>query len=191
MIATVSGKISAVKTDTLVLDVQGIGFEISVPKPLLAEVEKGEFLLLYTHLVVRQDLMALFGFRTEEEKHFFNLLLGVEGIGPKLAMSILSHLSLDIIRSAIVSENPDIFSRVPGVGRKTAQKILIHMQGKISPEGFETGIRAGSADEDVLDALIGLGYSVVEAQSALQAMPKDTPDTLEDKLRLALQYFRH
>ena len=89
-----------------------------------------------------------------------------------------------------MSEKPEIFSRVPGIGKKTAQKILIQLQGKISNEGEGYLIqRISSVDEEVLEALVGLGYSVVEAQSAVQSLPADTPDTVEDKLRLALQYF--
>ena len=190
MISTIAGKVTATGSDSVILDVQGIGFEIAIPKTLATELKIGEPVMLYTHLHVREDILALYGFATPEDKRFFNLFLSVEGIGPRLALAILSTLSLDVIRGAIVSEKPEIFSRVHGIGKKTAQKILIQLQGKISNEGEGYLIqRISSVDEEVLEALVGLGYSVVEAQSAVQSLPADTPDTVEDKLRLALQYF--
>ena len=190
MIASISGKVQSKSQDSLVLDVQGIGFEVAVTTGLASEVEQGDIIFLYTHLIVREDLLALYGFRTLEEKRFFLLFMGVEGIGPRLALAILSTLSLDNIRQAIVSEQSEYFCRVPGIGRKTAQKILINLQGRITAEaGFEVRKATTSAEDQVLEALVGLGYSVVEAQTAVQALPKDVPDTLEDKLRVALQYF--
>ena len=121
----------------------------------------------------------------------FLQFLAVGGIGPKLSLSILSSLSIDNIRSAILSEKPDYFSRIPGVGKKTAQKIIIQMQGKL-PDSDGLAIRSiTDVDDAVVDALISLGYSVVEAQTALQTIPKDTPDDVETKLRVALQYFDH
>lgn len=192
MISSISGKVIAIINDSLIMDVQGIGFEVAVTKTMLAEVEVGDIEFLYTYLVVREDLLALYGFRTQEEKQFFLLFLGVEGIGPKLAMAILSTLSLDIVRRAVISEQPDFFSRVPGVGKKTAQKILIHLQGRIAMEaGGDLRRPTSTAEDQVLEALVSLGYSVVEAQTAIQALPKDLPDTIEDKLRVALQYFDH
>jgi Holliday junction DNA helicase, RuvA subunit len=190
MIATITGKVQSKHTDSLVLDVQGLGFEVTVTRSILSEAEPGDVIFLYTYLVVRQDLLALYGFRNPEEKQFFLMFLGVEGIGPRLAMAILSTLSLDNIRTAVVSEQPEFFSRVPGVGKKTAQKILIHMQGRISPDAaFDLRKATSSAEDQVLEALVGLGYSIVEAQTAIQALSKDLPDTVEDKLRVALQYF--
>ncbi|HPS33275.1 MAG TPA: Holliday junction branch migration protein RuvA [Anaerolineaceae bacterium] len=190
MIASISGKVQSKLADSLILDVQGLGFEVTVTRSVLSEVEPADIVFLHTYLVVREDLLALYGFRTMEEKQFFLHFLGVEGIGPRLAMAILSTLSLDIIRTAIISEQPDLFSRVPGIGKKTAQKILIHMQGRISAEaGFDLRKPTSSAEDEALEALVGLGYSIVEAQTAIQALPKDLPDTVEDKLRVALQYF--
>ncbi|MEL7645295.1 MAG: Holliday junction branch migration protein RuvA [Anaerolineaceae bacterium] len=190
MIASITGKVQSKDADSLILDVQGIGFEVTVTRSVLSEVEPADIVFLYTYLVVREDMLALYGFRTPEEKQFFLLFLGVEGIGPRLAMAILSTLSLDNIRTAVVSEQPEFFSRVPGIGKKTAQKILIHMQGRISTEaGFDLRKPTSSAEDEVLEALVGLGYSIVEAQTAIQALPKELPDTVEDKLRVALQYF--
>jgi len=148
MIASISGKVQSKSQDSLVLDVQGIGFEVAVTTGLASEKEIGDIVFLYTHLIVREDLLALYGFRTLEEKRFFLLFMGVEGIGPRLALAILSTLSLDNIRQAIVSEQPEYFCRVPGIGRKTAQKILINLQGRITAEaGFEVRKATTTAED--------------------------------------------
>lgn len=192
MIASLTGKIIALTSDTVILEVQGIGFEIFISKSVLPTLELGQRLSLQTDLVVREDLLALYGFESSDEKQLFLQLLGVDGVGPKLALSIISNLSIDNIRRAVLNEQPEFFSRVPGVGKKTAQKILIHMQGKIvgGLEG-EISHRSSQVEDQVLEALVGLGYSIVEAQSAIQSIPRDTPDTVEDKLRTVLQYFDH
>ena len=190
MIASITGKVQSKHADSLIIDVQGVGFDVTVTKSVLSDVEPGDLVFLHTYLVVREDMLALYGFRTVEEKQFFLLLLGVEGIGPRLAMAVLSTLSLDNIRTAVVSEQPEFFSRVPGIGKKKNQKIVIHLQGRISAEaGFDLRRSTSTAEHQVLEALVSLGYSIVEAQTAIQALPKDVPDTVEDKLRVALQYF--
>lgn len=192
MIASLTGNIIALTSETVVLEVQGVGFEIFISRSVLPTLELGQRLSLQTHLVVREDLLALYGFESSDEKQLFLQFLGVDGVGPKLALSIISNLSIDNIRRAVLNEQPEFFSRVPGVGKKTAQKILIHMQGKIvgGLEG-EISHRSSQVEDQVLEALVGLGYSVVEAQSAIQSIPRDTPDTVEDKLRTVLQYFDH
>ena len=190
MISSISGKIIYSTNDSVIVDVHGIGFEVFAPKHFLIDTQAGESIFLHTFLVVREDLLALYGFQTAEEKQFFLLFLGVEGIGPKLAMSAISNLSLDTIRRAVISEQPDVFSRVPGIGKKTAQKILIQLQGKVGLSEDGSEMRMGTPiDDQVLEALTGLGYSIVEAQAAIQALPKDIPDDVEEKLRTALQYF--
>lgn len=191
MIASISGKVIQLTKETVIIDMNGLGIEVFVPKPLLGETEAGDLLYLYTYMLVREDNISLYGFASLEEKQLFLQFLAVGGIGPKLSLAILSSLSIDNIRSAILSEKPDYFSRVPGIGKKTAQKIIIQMQGKL-PEGEGLGVRSiTDVDDAVVDALISLGYSVVEAQTALQTIPKDTPDDVESKLRVALQYFDH
>ena len=190
MIASISGKVIQLTKETIIMDINGLGFEVFVPKPLLSETEAGDLLYFYTYMLVREDNIALYGFTSLEEKQLFLQFLAVGGIGPKMSLTILSSLSIDNIRSAILSEKPDYFSRVPGIGKKTAQKI-IQMQGKL-PDSDGLAIRSiTDVDDAVVDALISLGYSVVEAQTALQTIPKNTPDDVETKLRVALQYFDH
>ncbi|NLE83360.1 MAG: Holliday junction branch migration protein RuvA [Chloroflexi bacterium] len=189
MISSLNGIISYLSTDSLTLDVQGVGFEVFVDKNLLAEHQVGDPLRLQIHMVIRQDLMALYGFTSHDEKALFNLLLGVDGIGPKLALIIISNISLDNIRNAVLAEKPEYFVRVPGVGKKTAQKIIIHLQGKFPDIGDYQVIRGSSSDDEVIESLVALGFSVVEAQTAVQSIPKDFTQDVEERLRYALQFF--
>lgn len=190
MIASINGKIIQLEPGSLVLEVGGVGLFINVPSTVSDVLKPGQNIFLYTHLIVRQDSLALYGFDTLEGREYFGLLLGVSGIGPRLAVTILSTLTPDSIRRAILNEQAEVFNRVPGVGKKTAQKILISLQDKVSAdEGFEPIAAMSEADSEVLSALIALGYSVVEAQAALQSIPHDAPQDVEERLRLAFRYF--
>ena len=189
MIYSLSGKIFAITNDAIILDVNGVGFEVFVNKNLLNNHQPGDHLQLLIHMVIRQDLLALYGFESNEEKSVFNLLVGADGVGPKLAMAILSNLSMDNIRNAVLAEKPEYFVRVPGVGKKTAQKIIIHMQGKFPDIAGYVQTDARSGDDEVIDSLVALGFSVVEAQTAVQSIPKDFSEDIEERLRYALQFF--
>jgi holliday junction DNA helicase RuvA len=191
MIASLEGEVIGLGDSYLVVRVGGIGLQVYAPSPFRARLRMMDHIFIYTHLIVREDLLALYGFESEQEREFFNLLLGVNGVGPRMALSVLSVLSVDAIRRAVLNEQSEVFARVPGVGKRTAQKIQLHLQDKIKAgDNFEL---AGSVllgiDESVLEALTALGYSIVEAQSAIQNIPRDAPEDLEERLRLALQYF--
>ncbi|MCK9246934.1 MAG: Holliday junction branch migration protein RuvA [Anaerolineaceae bacterium] len=189
MINSLNGIVSHVSSDSLTIDVQGVGFEVFVDKKLLSEHQVGDSLRLLIQMIFRQDTLALYGFTTQEEKTIFNLFLGVGGIGPKLAIAILSNLSLDIIRNAVLAEKPEYFVRVPGVGRKTAQKIVIHLQGKFPDiDGYRIDMLS-SSDDEVIESLVALGFSVIEAQTAVQSIPKDFSQDVEERLRYALKFF--
>jgi holliday junction DNA helicase RuvA len=190
MIAVLNGRVLESYPDSLVIGVGGIGLQVFVPGPLRDRLRPGDEVFLHTYLVVRQDALSLYGYETGEERDLFLLLLGVDGIGPKSALAVLSTLSPDAIRRAIFHEQPEIFTRVPGVGKKTAQKILLQLQDRIpAPSGMETALAISDVDAEVVGALTSLGYSVVEAQSALQSIPRETPQEVEARLRAALQYF--
>jgi Holliday junction DNA helicase RuvA len=190
MIATVSGKVVQVESGSLVVEVGGVGLLVNVPVQISDQARIGEAVFLFTQLVVRQELLALYGFDTAEGREFFNLLLSVNGVGPRLALSVLSTLNPDAIRRAVFNEQAEVLSRVPGVGKKTAQKILLSLQDRItSAEGLAPMAAMSEVDNEVLSALIALGYSVVEAQAALQSIPREAVQEVETRLRLALQYF--
>ena len=191
MIASLRGEITQIEDNALIVEISGVGLRIFVPKPLLSKYNSGDITLLQTHLIVRETELSLYGFETASDRQLFTTLLGIDGIGPKLAISVLSTLTLDAIQRAVFSEEPDLLSRVPGVGKKTAQKMQLYLKDRLKPTNNLDKIASMSeADSEVLAALTSLGYSVVEAQTALQSLPKDAPDQVEEKLRMALGYFQ-
>lgn len=191
MIASVEGEVIGLSENSLIVRVGGVGLQVYAPAPLCARIRMMERVFLFTQLIVREDLLALYGFEMEMEREYFNLLLGVNGVGPRLALAVLSTLSVDAIRRAIASEQAEVFARVPGVGKRTAQKILLHLQDRIKAgDVLEfAGASVAGIDEAVLEALTALGYSVVEAQTAIQYIPRDAPEDVEERLRIALQHF--
>ncbi|MFN2151660.1 MAG: Holliday junction branch migration protein RuvA [Anaerolineales bacterium] len=190
MIASLHGRATDKGSDYVILEIGGVGFQVFVPSPQIEEIRIGETVFLHTYLVVREDSLTLCGFSTAEEREFFNLLLGVSGVGPRIALATLSTLNPDAIRRAVFSEQPEIFTRVPGIGKKGAQKIALHLQDRIQAvDGLEPMAAMDDVDTQVLEALVALGYSIVEAQAALQTIHRDAPDDIEIRIRLALQYF--
>ena len=191
MIATLRGEITQIEDTALILEVGGVGMRVFAPAPLRTRLKVGEVAFLYTHLVVREDALTLYGFESQADRDLFNLLLGVDGVGPKVALSVLSTLTLDAVQRAIFAEEADLLSRVPGVGKKTAQKIALHLKDKLKPSDALAHVAAMTDfDSEVLAALTALGYSVVEAQAAIQSLPKDAPTDVEGRLRMALGYFQ-
>ena len=191
MIATLRGEITQIEDTALIIEVGGVGLRVFAPAPLRTKLKVGEVAFLYTHLVVREDALTLYGFESQTDRDLFNLLLGVDGVGPKVALSVLSTLTLDAVQRAIFAEEADILSRVPGVGKKTAQKIALHLKDKLKPSDALAHVAAMTDfDSEVLAALTALGYSVVEAQAAIQSLPKDAPTDVEERLRMALGYFQ-
>lgn len=191
MIATLRGEVTQIEDVALVVEVGGVGMRVFVPKPLLTRFQVGEVVLIHTHLVVRENDLSLYGFETIADRQLFLTLLGVDGVGPKVALSVLSTLNLDTVQRAVFSEETDLLSRVPGVGKKTAQKMLLYLKDRLKPaSGLEKIAAMSDTDSEVLAALTALGYSVIEAQSALQSLAKDAPDDVEERLRLALGYFQ-
>lgn len=190
MIATLQGEITQIEDNAIVMELGGLGLRVFVPAPLRSRLQVGEGMLLHTHLVVREDAWNLYGFETKADRDLFVLLLGVDGVGPRTALAVLSASSLDTIQRAVLGEDPDLLGRVPGVGKKTAQKIVLYLHDRLKPSDALQAVAAMSdADSEVLAALTALGYSVIEAQTAIQSIPKDAPGDVEERLRLALQYF--
>lgn len=191
MIDSIQGEITGRGEDFLTIALGGLGIRVYVPSSLAAGARVSDRVSLHTHFVVREESLTLFGFESEEEKEIFILLMGAQGVGPRTALAALSTLSVDAIRRAVFNEQSEVFSRVPGVGSKTAKKILLHLQGKVEAGEPSSGLIAGfiDVDSEVIDALTGLGYSIVEAQAAIQSLPKDASKNLEERLRQALQYF--
>jgi len=192
MIASLRGTVLHVQQPSfLVVEVGGVGFKVFVPASVFDELDGvGRGIFLHTYLMVREDALNLYGFSSEEQRTLFELLLTVQGVGPRLALSVLSTLSLDVLRTAVAQDQAEVLDRVPGVGRKTAEKIVFALKDKL---GAGTGRGAlapvSDVDAEAIGALTALGYSVVEAQAAVQAIPKGQGQDVEDRIRLALQYF--
>ena len=189
MIYYIKGQIVDVGTESVVLDNHGVGYEIYTTGRVLQDLVRQGLseTLLYTHLQIREDEWVLFGFPDRSDIRVFRQLLSVSGVGPKLALSILSNTTTDAIRRAVVQEQPDFLARIPGLGKKTAQKVVLHLQGKITEPAGGGIADLHNSDYEVVEALTALGYSIVQAQTAVQSLPKNTPDDVEEKLRLALQ----
>lgn len=189
MFVHVQGEIFHCGDDHLVIQMGGLGVKVFVPAAVAREHRPGERIFLHTHFIVREDAWLLYGFENEVEREYFLLLLGVNGVGPRLAMQVVSTLAIDTLRKAVLAEQADIIGRVPGVGKKTAQKIILYLQDKVGSGGTLTGMPVSNVDSEVLDALTALGYSVVEAQTAIQSIPRGASEDVEERLRLALQFF--
>ena len=188
MISRIEGIAAEIESDGVIVMVGGIGLKVFTPQPLLNEIETGKPIALRTHLIVKEDLLALYGFQTEDELNMFVLLLGVSGVGPKLALSILSNTTTDAIRRAVVQEQPDFLARIPGLGKKTAQKVVLHLQGKITEPAGGGIADLHNSDYEVVEALTALGYSNSEALRAVRKVKvtegMETQDILKQALKL-------
>ena len=189
MISSIRGVVQHIEEGSLILEVNGIGFRVAITNSVLeAGPEVGKPFFVHTYLVVREDELSLYGFSTSEQLSLYKTLLGISGIGPKLALAILSHLSPDVLRSAVANQQAGVLSQVPGVGKKTGEKIIFNLKDILAaPVVAET--LPSELDTEVLDALTTLGYSLVEAQGAVQSIPEDTPEDVEERIRVALRYF--
>jgi Holliday junction DNA helicase RuvA len=192
MIASISGDVSRIGEDSLVINVGGVGIRVYVPRSVSGRVGGvGRQLNLFTHLIVRETELTLYGFENEEELRLFQVLLDVNGVGPKVAMSMLSTLSTDVLKGAIAREETAVLQRVPGIGKKTSERIMFHLRDKLDLTAeFASVPFIDDEDGDVIDILTGLGFSIVEAQSALQNIPHET-EGIDARVQAALQYLDH
>ena len=191
MIATLRGEVTQIEENALVVEVGGVGLRVFAPAPLRGRMKVGEAAFLFTHLVVREDALNLYGFETQADRELFTMLLGVDGVGPRIALAVLSTLTIDAVQRAVFAEEAETLGRVPGVGKKTAQKIILYLHDRLKPADALAKVAALSdKDSEVLAALTALGYSVIEAQTAIQSIPKDAPEDVEERLRLALKHFQ-
>ena len=187
MIATLEGQLAQKGNDSLVVNVGGVGIEVVAPYTTIEKLGDDR-VYLHTRLIVREDSLTLYGFATVAERDLFDASIKVDRVGPKLAIAMLGTLSVDNIRSAVLNDRPEVISRVPGIGKKTAQKIVLELQDKVGAR--LDAIPADDADDttgELMDALTALGYSVVEAQTAIQQIPLDAPRDIEARLLIALQ----
>lgn len=198
MIASLSGKISHKQANTIVIDVGGVGYEVSIPLSTFYEIgEVGSEISLNIFTHVREDALSLFGFKTLLEKDLFLLLTSVSGIGPKSAITALSGMSAEEMIEAIRQNNLPRLNSIPGIGKKTAERIVIELRDKAAKLSLssatdaasgDSGTAAGSVFEDAVSALVNLGYQRVAAERALsQALKDGTEATVQGLLRRGLQ----
>lgn len=189
LIDYVAGEVRSLEKESVVVSIGGVGLRVLVPRSVLEVAQVGRPITIFTNLVVREDALTLYGFATEEERALFNTLTSVTGVGPKMGLSILSTLSVEQLRSAVVREEAAILTRVPGVGKKTAEKIVFELKGKMGDTVLQGLTVVDDVDQEVLAVLTSLGYSIVEAQGAIQSIPRDAARDVESRVMLALQYF--
>lgn len=186
MIANLDGTLVAKGSDFVIVGCGGVGYRVKLGAAHLTSVGRpGDAVSLFTYLAVRENELTLYGMRTLEELELFELLLEVNGVGPKAGLALIGAMEPSTIATAIAGEQPELLTRVPGIGKRTAERIVLDLKSKIGP--FAVGIAATTttADADALSALTALGYSVAEAQKALNGL--DPHLDLEAKLFQALQ----
>jgi len=188
VIASLRGQLKAVRDDSVIIDVGGVGYRVYVTGPTLSELSDiGQVVELHTHLHVRENDIAVYGFRSLAELDLFVMLIGVSGIGPRTALATLSAFSPETLRDALVQGDALALTRIPGIGPKTAQRLVFDLRDKVTAAaGALVAPGLSPEDVDVIDALTSLGYSVLEAQTALRAIPKDLHE-LDERILAALQ----
>lgn len=188
MIGSVRGRLLEKNPPQILVETNGVGYEIDVPMSTLYNLpDIGAEVFLYTHYVVREDAELLFGFSTKAERSLFRLLIRISGIGPKIALSILSGISASILAQAVSQAEPGLLTRIPGVGKKTAERIVLELKGKIDTVvgSADSQTPTSGAKADIISALVSLGYSEREALQAVKGLAADV--TVNDGIREALK----
>jgi len=190
MIASLHGVLESLGSDGAVVNVNGLGFRVYLPTSTLSTLPSiGKEIHLHTHFHLREDSATLYGFASADELRLFATLLGVTGLGPRLALAMLSAMSLEQLTMAIASGNSDLLTAIPGIGKKVANRITLELKDKIAAGWATTpGLEVADENTDVLAALTSLGYSASEAAKAVASLPVDATMSLEDKIKMALQY---
>ncbi len=188
MIAGLEGKISVLGPDYAVLNVGGVFYRVAMPGSLVVGIGKvGDTARLHTYLYVREDQLALYGAPEERQIRLFETLLGVSGIGPKAALAIMGTMPVDALEGAIASGNIELLTRIPGIGRKSAARLVLELKGKIDANALAGATPATVATGEVVEALSSLGYNPAEIQAALSALPKNSELATEDMIMFALK----
>jgi holliday junction DNA helicase RuvA len=193
VIASVEGVVGAITADSVVIEVGGIGYRVFAAPAILATATPGGRLQLHTYHLVREDQQALYGFRTPEELGFFNLLLTVNGVGPKVALAIVGSRPTADLQLAIMTGDQAVLVSIPGIGKKLAERVIFELKEKVAAAGVSvsgpTVVGAAASEGEVVAALQALGYSLGEAREASRAALSDISvgSTLEDRVKAALR----
>ena len=191
MIASLHGKLESLGSDWAIINVGGVGFQVYMPTSTLSTLgTTGEEVELHTHLYLREDNATLYGFGSAEELGLFQTLISVSGLGPKLALAMLSAMSVEQLAMAIATGSADMLTIVPGIGKKMASRLILELKEKIGAAWIAApAAQLARENTDVLAALTSLGYSVSESSRAVATLPPSADLSLEEKIKLALQYF--
>jgi len=191
MISSLHGKVESLGSDWAIINVGGIGFQVYTPTSTLSTLGAvGKEVQLYTHLHLREDNATLYGFASPEELTLFQTLIGVSGLGPRLALAMLSGMSTEQLVTAIATGSTDLLTVIPGIGKKVANRLILELKEKIGAGWITTpATQLVQENADVLAALTALGYSAAEATKAVATLPAASDLSLEEKLKLALGYF--
>ncbi len=184
MIASITGKIKSKRGNYLVIETNGVGYKVFVPTTYFDDLKTDQAITLHTFQHIREDVLDLFGFLSEEELGFFEKLLSVSSVGPKSALAFISIAKVSELEKAILSEDLDFLTSVSGIGKKTAQRIILELEGKIVDRDDKT---ISSGDREVLEGLVGLGYTVREAREVIKKIPGSilgTADRIKQALRI-------
>lgn len=184
MIGRLSGQVVAVRSESIILDVNGVGYEVAMAPKAIAGMPVNEPHTIHTHLQSREDGISLYGFPTEADRDVFRILLGASGVGPKVAMAMLSVFSADALRRVVATEDVDALTQVPGIGRRTAQKIVLDLKPKLADLEADV-LEGGAPSAQVRDALESLGYSPAEVRGVLPHLDDSAPVT--EQIRQALR----
>ncbi|GGJ22943.1 Holliday junction branch migration protein RuvA [Deinococcus roseus] len=188
MIAYLEGTVKATRESSVIVLCAGVGYEVFVSRPTLDKCKAGEVVELFTRMVVREDAMTLYGFHHVDLQQMFDILTGVSGVGPKLALAMLSQLPLQILAGAILDGDSKLLSSVSGVGKRTAERLVLELQGKI-PEQFRAGsttrktpLHRNPHERDAIDALVALGYREVQVRTVIAELLSEQPEATTDLL---------
>ncbi len=187
MFASLKGQVTEISGNNLTLEVNGVGYLLTCPLSVLEKIKVSDQATIYTHLYVREDALNLYGFLTAEDKEIFTLLLSISGVGPKAGINILSMNTVKQIKEAITQKDLNIFTRVSGIGKRTAERIIIDLKGKIDITGISTKNKLIPDHEHIVEALKGLGYKPREAQNLVASIPVGAK-SFEEKIKVALRH---
>ena len=187
MIGRLHGKLIEKTPPQVLVDVGGVGYEVDVPMSTFCNLPaEGSEITLLTHFIVREDAQLLYGFATAAERQPFRALIRISGVGPRIALAVLSGMSTQDLADAVEQGNATLLTRVPGIGKKTADRLVLELKGKLAGNAFApAGGAASTAQADILSALMALGYSEREAQASVRALPAEV--TVSEGIRLALK----
>ena len=182
MFEFMKGQVVAIRDNKIILEVGPIGYLIFCPLSTLSHLYPGETVKLYLHQVIREDAHTLYGFRSEDERMLFEMVCGVNGIGPKTGLNLISHLDAQRLCEAVYHENVALLSKVPGIGKKTAERLIVELKDKLSKKMLSS--QSGSSDNSLYEALFGLGFTLAQIEPCMKEIRSEQPDIKEEPLLL-------